>query len=45
MYKVVAIMGKSASGKTTLQKAIAREFDVNEIVSTTTRPKGNKRKS
>ena len=44
MYKVVAIMGKSASGKTTLQKAIAREFDVNEIVSTTTRPKRDREK-
>ena len=44
MYRVVAIMGKSASGKTTLQKTIAREFDVNEIVSTTTRPKRDREK-
>lgn len=38
MYTVVAIMGKSSSGKTTFQKVIAQLFDVNEIVSTTTRP-------
>lgn len=38
MYTVVAIMGKSSSGKTTFQKVIAELFDVNEIVSTTTRP-------
>ena len=44
MYKVVAIMGKSASGKTTLQKAIAKQFNVNEIVSTTTRPKRDREK-
>ena len=38
MYKVIAIVGKSATGKTTLQRAIKDKYRVNEIVSTTTRP-------
>lgn len=38
MYTIVAIMGKSSSGKTTFQKVVSELFDVNEIVLTTTRP-------
>ena len=38
MYRVIAIVGKSATGKTTLQQAISSRYKVNEIVTTTTRP-------
>lgn len=38
MYRVIAIVGKSATGKTTLQNALSSRYKVNEIVSTTTRP-------
>lgn len=40
MYRVVAIMGKSASGKDTLLNAICEKFPkLNKKISTTTRPK------
>lgn len=37
--KVIALFGKSASGKDTIQKWITSHYDVKEIVSCTTRPK------
>lgn len=36
--RVLAIMGKSSSGKSALQKAICKMFDVHKVVTTTTRP-------
>lgn len=36
--KVVAIMGKSASGKDTIQNKVCSRFSLHKIVSTTTRP-------
>lgn len=38
-YKVIAICGKSASGKDTVQKEMCRDKDFHKIISTTTRPR------
>lgn len=35
---IIALCGKSASGKSTIQKALAEEYPVHKIISCTTRP-------
>lgn len=37
--KIIALFGESASGKDTIQKWVATNYDVNSIISCTTRPK------
>lgn len=39
-YKIIAIMGKAGSGKDTiLQQVLTKNYNLNEIISCTTRPK------
>ena len=37
-YKIIALFGKSSAGKDYLQKWIVNNFNVNKMVSCTTRP-------
>lgn len=37
--KIIALFGESASGKDTIQKWVTANYDVNSIISCTTRPK------
>ena len=38
-YKLIALFGQSASGKDTLAKILAKQDNISEIISCTTRPK------
>ena len=35
---IIVLVGASGSGKSTLEKLICKEFDMNKIISSTTRP-------
>lgn len=37
-YKIIALFGKSSAGKDYLQKWIVNNYDVNKMISCTTRP-------
>ena len=41
MYKIICLIGKSGSGKSTIEQKLCSDLEINQVVSHTTRPPRN----